>query len=69
MYNCVGTVRCYEDETDAAIDVEFHDRSLHRPVHVDNEPGYNIASLSTTAIVLAVGKVDDDEEEEEQEDL
>ncbi|OWK54297.1 WD repeat and HMG-box DNA-binding protein 1 [Lonchura striata] len=53
VWNSVGIVRCYNDEQDNAIDIEFHDTSVHHATHLPNSLGHTMADLSTEAILLA----------------
>ncbi|KAF7643114.1 hypothetical protein LDENG_00244900, partial [Lucifuga dentata] len=52
-WNSVGIVRCYNDEQDNAIDVEFHDSAVHHAVHLSNTLGHSMADLSQQAVLLA----------------
>ncbi|XP_020846956.1 WD repeat and HMG-box DNA-binding protein 1 isoform X2 [Phascolarctos cinereus] len=53
VWNSVGIIRCYNDDQDSAIDVEFHDTSIHHATHLSNTLNYTIADLSHEAILLA----------------
>ncbi|NWI30781.1 WDHD1 protein, partial [Sula dactylatra] len=53
VWNSVGIVRCYNDEQDNAIDIEFHDTSVHHATHLPNSLNHTMADLSTEAILLA----------------
>ncbi|XP_066198427.1 WD repeat and HMG-box DNA-binding protein 1 [Saccopteryx leptura] len=53
VWNSIGIIRCYNDEQDNAIDVEFHDTSIHHATHLSNTLNYTIADLSHEAILLA----------------
>ncbi|XP_041903782.1 WD repeat and HMG-box DNA-binding protein 1 [Corvus kubaryi] len=53
VWNSVGIIRCYSDEQDNAIDIEFHDTSVHHATHLPNSLGHTMADLSTEAILLA----------------
>ncbi|XP_073494567.1 WD repeat and HMG-box DNA-binding protein 1 [Phyllobates terribilis] len=53
MWNSIGVIRCYNDEQDNAIDIEFHDTSIHHAVHLTNTLNHTIADLSQEAILLA----------------
>ncbi|XP_030070142.1 WD repeat and HMG-box DNA-binding protein 1 isoform X2 [Microcaecilia unicolor] len=53
VWNSVGVIRCYNDEQDNAIDVEFHDTSVHHAMHLTNTLNYTIADLSQEAVLLA----------------
>ncbi|XP_069466351.1 WD repeat and HMG-box DNA-binding protein 1 [Ambystoma mexicanum] len=53
VWNSVGVIRCYNDEQDNAIDVEFHDTSVHHAMHLTNTLNHTIADMSQEAVVLA----------------
>ncbi|XP_075700250.1 WD repeat and HMG-box DNA-binding protein 1 isoform X2 [Rhinoderma darwinii] len=53
MWNSIGVIRCYNDEQDNAIDVEFHDTSIHHAIHLTNALNHTIADLSQEAVLLA----------------
>lgn len=53
VWNSIGIIRCYNDEQDNAIDVEFHDTSIHHATHLSNTLNYTVAALSHEAILLA----------------
>ncbi|KFQ43749.1 PREDICTED: WD repeat and HMG-box DNA-binding protein 1 [Nestor notabilis] len=53
VWNSVGIIRCYNDEQDNAIDIEFHDTSIHHATHLPNSLNHTMADLSTEAILLA----------------
>ncbi|XP_017692300.1 PREDICTED: WD repeat and HMG-box DNA-binding protein 1 isoform X1 [Lepidothrix coronata] len=53
VWNSVGIIRCYNDEQDNAIDVEFHDTSVHHATHLPNSLNHTMADLSAEAILLA----------------
>lgn len=59
VWNSVGIIRCYNDEQDNAIDVEFHDTSVHHSTHLSNTLNYTVADLSHEAILLACESADD----------
>ncbi|XP_062974254.1 WD repeat and HMG-box DNA-binding protein 1 [Elgaria multicarinata webbii] len=52
-WNSIGIIRCYNDEQDNAIDVEFHDTSMHHAMHLPNPLNHTMADLSREAILLA----------------
>ncbi|NXY45841.1 WDHD1 protein, partial [Ceuthmochares aereus] len=52
-WNSVGIIRCYNDEQDNAIDIEFHDTSIHHATHLPNSLNHTMADLSTEAVLLA----------------
>ncbi len=53
VWNSVGIVQSFESEDESFIDVEFHDTSVHHPIHLGNSNGYIMADLSTEAVLLA----------------
>ncbi|NXJ71286.1 WDHD1 protein, partial [Rostratula benghalensis] len=53
VWNSVGIIRCYNDEQDNAIDVEFHDTSIHHATHLPNSLNHTMADLSAEAVLLA----------------
>ncbi|KAG8561603.1 hypothetical protein GDO81_015408 [Engystomops pustulosus] len=53
MWNSIGVIRCYNDEQDNAIDVEFHDTSIHHAMHLTNTLNHTIADMSQEAVLLA----------------
>ncbi|EMP33093.1 WD repeat and HMG-box DNA-binding protein 1 [Chelonia mydas] len=53
VWNSIGIIRCYNDEQDNAIDVEFHDTSIHHATHLPNSLNHTMADLSSEAILLA----------------
>ncbi|XP_065695822.1 WD repeat and HMG-box DNA-binding protein 1 isoform X1 [Patagioenas fasciata] len=53
VWNSVGIIRCYNDEQDNAIDIEFHDTSVHHATHLPNSLNHTMADLSTEAVLLA----------------
>ncbi|XP_032107015.1 WD repeat and HMG-box DNA-binding protein 1 isoform X2 [Sapajus apella] len=59
VWNSIGIIRCYNDEQDNAIDVEFHDTSIHHATHLSNTLNYTIADLSHEAILLACESTDE----------
>ena len=58
-WNSVGIIRCHSDDDISTIDIEFHDASLHHPLHFSNVLDHTIASLSSTAAVLACESQDE----------
>ncbi|KAI9576846.1 hypothetical protein GQX74_005726 [Glossina fuscipes] len=54
VWNGVGIVTSCADGANGAIDVKFHDASVHHSLHILNYNNHNMASLSCTALVLAV---------------
>ncbi|XP_008047595.1 WD repeat and HMG-box DNA-binding protein 1 [Carlito syrichta] len=59
VWNSIGIIRCYNDEQDSAVDVEFHDTSMHHATHLANTWNYTIADLSHEAILLACESTDE----------
>ncbi|XP_027426701.2 WD repeat and HMG-box DNA-binding protein 1 isoform X7 [Zalophus californianus] len=59
VWNSVGIIRCYNDEQDNAIDVEFHDTSIHHATHLSNSLNYTVADLSYEAALLACESTDE----------
>ncbi|KAM5130000.1 WD repeat and HMG-box DNA-binding protein 1 [Mantella aurantiaca] len=53
MWNSIGVIRCYNDEQDNAIDVEFHDTSIHHALHLTNTLNHTVADMSQEAVMLA----------------
>ncbi|KAM9066090.1 WD repeat and HMG-box DNA-binding protein 1 isoform X1 [Sarcophilus harrisii] len=53
VWNSIGIIRCYNDDQDSAIDVEFHDTSIHHATHLSNTLNYTIADLSHEAVLFA----------------
>ncbi|CAI5764819.1 repeat and HMG-box DNA-binding 1 [Podarcis lilfordi] len=53
VWNSIGIIRCYNDEQDNAIDVEFHDTAIHHAMHLPNSLNHTMAALSSDAILLA----------------
>ncbi|XP_016974599.2 WD repeat and HMG-box DNA-binding protein 1 [Drosophila rhopaloa] len=53
-WNDVGIVTAHvEPSGDGAIDVEFHDASIHHALHISNYNQHNLASVSSGALALA----------------
>ncbi|XP_071453282.1 WD repeat and HMG-box DNA-binding protein 1 [Hetaerina americana] len=59
VWNSVGMVRCYNTEEENSIDVEFHDSSIHHPLHIPNYLKHTMAALTKEALLLAC-EVDDE---------
>ncbi|KAL0969859.1 hypothetical protein UPYG_G00233310 [Umbra pygmaea] len=59
MWNSVGIVRGYNDDRDNAIDVEFHDTSVHHTMHLTNSLGHIVADLSHEAVLFACPGTDE----------
>ncbi|KAJ6652739.1 hypothetical protein lerEdw1_010930, partial [Lerista edwardsae] len=52
VWNSTGIIRCYGDEQENAIDVEFHDTAIHHAMHLPNSLNHTMADLSSEAILL-----------------
>ncbi|XP_076276688.1 WD repeat and HMG-box DNA-binding protein 1 [Lasioglossum baleicum] len=54
VWNDTGMVRCFtgEDGDESSIEVEFHDATIHRSMHINNYLRHTIAALSPHALVL-----------------
>ncbi|XP_072345805.1 LOW QUALITY PROTEIN: WD repeat and HMG-box DNA-binding protein 1 [Scyliorhinus torazame] len=59
VWNSTGIIRCYSDEQDNAVDVEFHDTSVHHAIHLSNILNHTMADLSQEAVLLACVKTDE----------
>ncbi|XP_062905231.1 WD repeat and HMG-box DNA-binding protein 1 isoform X1 [Mobula hypostoma] len=59
VWNSIGIIRCYSDDQDNAIDVEFHDTSIHHAIHLSNFLNHTMADLSHEAVLLACAKSDE----------
>nr|DBA14710.1 TPA: hypothetical protein GDO54_005640 [Pyxicephalus adspersus] len=59
MWNSIGVIRCYNDDQDNAIDVEFHDTSIHHAIHLTNTLNHTIADVSQEAVLLACEGTDE----------
>ncbi|KAH0513600.1 WD repeat and HMG-box DNA-binding protein 1 [Microtus ochrogaster] len=59
VWNSVGIIRCYNDDQDSAIDVEFHDTSIHHATHLSNAFNYTMGTLSHEAVLLACESTDE----------
>lgn len=59
VWNSVGIIRCYNDDQDSAIDVEFHDTSIHHATHLSNAFNYTMGTLSHEAVLLACESADE----------
>lgn len=55
MWNDVGMVRCFssEDGEECSIEVEFHDVTVHRSMHINNYLRHSLAALSTQVLALS----------------
>ncbi|XP_029056611.2 WD repeat and HMG-box DNA-binding protein 1 isoform X1 [Osmia bicornis bicornis] len=54
VWNDTGMVRCFtsEDGDECSIEVEFHDVTIHRSMHINNYLRHTIAALSSQALAL-----------------
>lgn len=54
VWNDTGMVRCFtsEDENESSIEVEFHDVTIHRSMHINNYLRHTIAALSPQVLAL-----------------
>lgn len=54
VWNDIGMVRCFtsEDGDESSIEVEFHDVTIHRSIHINNYLKHTIAALSQHALAL-----------------
>ncbi|XP_011171190.1 WD repeat and HMG-box DNA-binding protein 1 [Solenopsis invicta] len=61
MWNDVGMVRCFssEDGEECSIEVEFHDVTIHRSMHINNYLRHSLAALSTQALALSCAASED----------
>ncbi|XP_065367282.1 WD repeat and HMG-box DNA-binding protein 1 [Calliphora vicina] len=53
VWNTIGIVTLHADGSDGAIDVEFHDASVHHSLHIPNHNNHNMASLSSSVLAMA----------------
>ncbi|XP_014610650.1 PREDICTED: WD repeat and HMG-box DNA-binding protein 1-like [Polistes canadensis] len=61
VWNHVGIVKCFnsEDGEESSIEVEFHDITIHRSMHINNYLNHTIAALSSNALVLNCPSIED----------
>ncbi|XP_071642540.1 WD repeat and HMG-box DNA-binding protein 1-like [Temnothorax longispinosus] len=61
MWNDVGMVRCFssEDGEECSIEVEFHDVTVHRSMHINNYLRHSLAALSTQVLALSCAPSED----------
>ncbi|XP_076237790.1 WD repeat and HMG-box DNA-binding protein 1 [Calliopsis andreniformis] len=54
IWNDTGMVRCFttEDGDESSIEIEFHDVTIHRSMHINNYLRHTIAALSPQALAL-----------------
>lgn len=60
LWNSVGLIRAYNTEEESSIEVEFHDATVHHPLHQSNALGHTMAALSEEALLLACPRESDD---------
>lgn len=53
VWNNIGIVTLHADGLDGAIDVEFHDASVHHSLHIPNYSNHTMASLSSSVLAMA----------------
>lgn len=53
VWNSVGLVRAHSSDAENAIEVDFHDTSIHHGIHMSNYLQHTMASLSSTVLALA----------------
>ncbi|XP_066481491.1 WD repeat and HMG-box DNA-binding protein 1 [Tiliqua scincoides] len=58
-WNSIGIIRCYGDEQENAIDVEFHDTAIHHAMHLPNSLNHTMADLSSEAVLLACERTEE----------
>jgi chromosome transmission fidelity protein 4 len=66
VWNTVGIIKQFNNDSDKSIDIEFHNVSYHHTIHINNNQyGYTMADLSKEAVLLACpgSKYDDFEGE------
>lgn len=59
VYNSVGIVKSYTTEEESSLDVEFHDSSVHHPLHLNNNLNHSMAALNDKVLALAAEGSDD----------
>ncbi|XP_040571640.1 WD repeat and HMG-box DNA-binding protein 1 [Lepeophtheirus salmonis] len=64
VWNSIGIVKAQNLDDESAIDIEFHDTSIHHAFHLPNPHGYTMACLSNLAVVFAA-EADGEEEDED----
>ncbi|KZC07659.1 PREDICTED: WD repeat and HMG-box DNA-binding protein 1 [Dufourea novaeangliae] len=54
VWNDTGMVRCFtsEDGDESSIEIEFHDATIHRSMHINNYLRHTVATLSPYALAL-----------------
>lgn len=53
VWNSIGIVRAHKNDTENAIEVEFHDASVHHGIHITNYLNHTMASLSKSVLALS----------------
>jgi len=53
VWNSVGFITSRNEQGQHTIDIEFHDRALHRPVHFTDHFGFTMGALNERAAVFA----------------
>eukprot|EP00730_Choanoeca_flexa_P003859 TRINITY_DN11524_c0_g2_i2.p1 TRINITY_DN11524_c0_g2~~TRINITY_DN11524_c0_g2_i2.p1 ORF type:complete len:1032 (+),score=334.37 TRINITY_DN11524_c0_g2_i2:48-3098(+) len=61
VWNDLGTIATREEETTAAVDVEFHDTNQHRPIRLVDHFGFTMGALSEQCFALAAQSHEPDE--------
>ncbi|XP_048240778.1 WD repeat and HMG-box DNA-binding protein 1-like isoform X2 [Haliotis rufescens] len=59
VWNDVGIVKQYVSDEENSIDVEFHSTATHHAMHLTNSLDCHLATLTSTALVLACSAEDD----------
>ncbi|XP_025153504.1 WD repeat and HMG-box DNA-binding protein 1 isoform X2 [Harpegnathos saltator] len=61
VWNDVGMVRSFsvDDEKDSSIEVEFHDATIHRSMHINNYMKHTMAALSAQALAMSCQALED----------
>ena len=49
----MGIIRQYVTDDENSVDIEFHDTSTHHALHIDNKHDFEMADLSSQAVLLA----------------
>ncbi|CAG0892584.1 unnamed protein product [Cyprideis torosa] len=52
-WNSVGLIQCYNTSEESSVNVEFHDSSVHYPMHLVNQKGHTMGTLNEKAVLLA----------------
>eukprot|EP00095_Tigriopus_kingsejongensis_P011218 maker-scaffold1959_size23944-snap-gene-0.6 protein:Tk11218 transcript:maker-scaffold1959_size23944-snap-gene-0.6-mRNA-1 annotation:"wd repeat and hmg-box dna-binding protein 1" len=59
-WNSVGVVKCFNNNEENSIEVEFHDTAIHHSFHITNAHNHSMADLSRSCLVLASEIAEDD---------